>query len=641
MKPVRSAVWPRLALLGLVWSVRAAEPDEITRIEIDAAAHGAVISPLLFGHNLEVTRRAIWTGLGAEMVANRKFAARENDMAKRWSVTGDGATAALDDKIVYVGRTALQVKVRAQGPGGISQQQESLSFRNGTRYAFRWWLKTEAARGVRMRLTDAPGAATLFEAEEAIEPGEWQLWSGEFVSPAEAANARLELTSSDPGTFWVGAVSVQPADAVHGMRRDVIERLREIKPGSLRFPGGCYAEFYRWQDGLLPVDLRPPIGPTGLDFLLRDSDDIDTQELGIDEFMALCRELGCEPALTLRLSESTPEDAAAWVEYCNGDAGTKWGRMRVERGHPEPYGVKTWFLGNELYFFGRGGLNNPGHCASQSAVFAEAVKKVDPSIRLIGCTHLVGGANHANWNTPLLAAAGDRLDGISFHDYMQDSHKPGNLRAWATASTAYLRPALQRFQRELGRPVLFDEWNTKWGTSGSLGMGLYAAGVLNLLCREAGSLNVEQSHFFQPITEGGITVTAQGAELDEAGKVFALFAAHQGNRLLKTPDTADDADLDVCASLTPDGSQAYVTVINRSTDREHVVEVSLRNFAGPVGAAATLLVPRALDIRSAFTRREETLPVAEGVRVTLTLPPCTIARVHFSPPVQTTGEPIP
>jgi alpha-N-arabinofuranosidase len=595
--------------------------EPVTRMALDAARQGPVISPLLFGHNLEVTRRAIWSGLGAEMVANRKFAAAENGMAKRWSATGAGTAASLDDKNPYVGKTSLRVQVAAQGPGGIRQQQPTLNFRQNVRYKFRWCL------------SEGAGDKVLFDADKTLKTGEWQLWSGEFASPADAANVRLELSSTTPGMFWVGAVSVQAADAFHGMRRDVIERLKQIKPGTLRFPGGCYSEFYPWQDGLLPVDLRPPIGPTGLDFLLRDSDDVDTQELGIDEFIALCRELRCEPSLTIRLSETTAGDAAGWVEYCNGDARSKWGKIRADRGQPKPYGVKTWFLGNELYFFGRGGMNDPNKCGAQSKTFAEAVRKTDPSIRLIGCTNLVGGNNNAGWNTPLLAAVGGLIDGISFHDYMRDSRKPGNLREFATASTTYLWPALQKFQRELARPILFDEWNTMWGNPGSVGMGLYTAGVLNLLCREADSLGVEQALFFQPITEGAITVTPHAADLDEAGKVFAAFADHQGNRLLKgIPAQTAEADLDLTASLAPDGKQVFVTIINRNAASAHTLELSLGNFQVPAESSATLLVPLAPEPQSKFALREGKLTFVDGKRVSLSVPPCSVGCLWLGRP---------
>lgn len=160
--------------------------------------------------------------------------------------------------------------------------------------------------------------------------------------------------------------------------------------------GGCYAEFYRWQDGLLPVDERPPFKVTSVDILLPDTDDWDTQELGIDEFMALCREIGCEPSLTMRLCGTRAEDAESWGEYCNGGPQTKWGMVRIGRGHTEPYGVKTWFIGNEVYLGYAGGLGDP---ARQTRAFAEAMKRADPSVRLVGCTHT------EEWNKPLFEQA--------------------------------------------------------------------------------------------------------------------------------------------------------------------------------------------------------------------------------------------
>ena len=136
-------------------------------------------------------------------------------------------------------------------------------------------------------LTDASGTQLLFEHKWPLKAGAWQLVSQEFTAATTGENNRLEISSQAAGVFWIGATSVQRADAFHGMRRDVIALLKRIKPGSLRYPGGCYAEFYRWQDGLLPVDQRPPIGPTGLSFLLPENDDYDSHEIGIDEFIAL------------------------------------------------------------------------------------------------------------------------------------------------------------------------------------------------------------------------------------------------------------------------------------------------------------------------------------------------------------------
>jgi len=217
-------------------------------------------------------------------------------------------------------------------------------------------------------------------------------------------------------------------------------------------------------------------------FLEPDTDGYDSQEIGIDEFIALCDELGSEPAFTMRMSEKTPEDAAALVEYCNGGPDTKWGKIRAQRGHLAPYQVKCWFMGNELYMFGRGGLNKADVCAIQTKQFAEAMKKVDRTIQISDCT-----ACSADWDKKMIEQGGDMLDLYSIHNYM--GYLNNDLSALAKAPIQIM-----------------------------------------------------------PVNEGAIEVAPLGANLDAAGQVFALYAAHQGNRLLKTPAMATDADIDPCAS---------------------------------------------------------------------------------------------
>ena len=618
---------------------------ETNRIEIDVKQTGVVISPMLFGCNLEVTRRGIWRGLGAEMVANRKFAAVSNGLPKRWYPLPGVGGMTMDDKVVFVGKGA--VRVGGDKPGGLGQQQEALAFQKGTRYTFRWWLKAEADQLLSMRIADDKNTQTIFQTEKKLKPGDWQLWTGKFKAPVTAENARLEIASKNPGVFWVGAASVQPADAFHGMRRDVIELLKQIKPGTLRFPGGCYAEEYRWQDGLLPVDQRPPLVMADSGILWPDTDDCDTQELGIDEFIALCRELGCDPALTMRLSGTQAEDAAAWVEYCNGSPETKWGKVRAERGHREPYGVKTWFMGNELYLCK---MQNPLDCARTTKAFAEAMKKADPSVRLVGC------ADTAAWNKPLFEQAGALLSYASLHEY---DGQGGDVRGMSIAPTTSLWPKLKNSiaQRQIQRgiPVILDEWSTGWGKPGTVGTGLNIAGVLNLLCREAATLGIEQAYYFQPVNEGGIRVGPLTARLDTGGRVFAAFKCHQGNRLLKLPPAPAEGDLDVAATISADGRQVHVTIINRSVSDDRMLELKVSNMAQPFGASARFLIAKDLtqptyssfscrpdgncstlvasDVtpqHTIFIEREEQPTVDEGGRLELKMPRASVAVLELT-----------
>lgn len=611
-------------------------------MDINVSNAGPVISPLLFGHNIEITRRGIWRGLSAEMVANRKFAAIENSMPKHWSPIGDGTSACTDDNTAFAGKRSLRVEVPANVTScGIAQTHETLVFRKDTRYAVRAWLKSDSNRWIQFRVVDPSAKHVLFRTDWNLIAGDWQLLGSSFSVPANAGNCRIEFVSNQPGVFRLGAVSVQPTDAFHGMRRDVIKLLKAIKPGCLRYPGGCYAEFYKWQDAMLHVDKRPPIGPTGLSILLPDTDDYDTHEIGTDEFIALCRLIGAEPAITVRLSENSPEDAAAWVQYCNGGPDTKWGKIRVGRGHAKPYGVKYWFLGNELYSFGRGESRDAHYCGMQSLLFATAMKNADPAIKLVACTNFIGGKDNADWNRPLLDSCRDMVDLYSVHDYalgtlplISDDDTANVIKSPTHYVTGVLQTARNFINsgpagtRKTG--IAFDEWNTLWGQQGSVVMGLFAAGVLNLLCREAIPLGIEQACFFMPINEGAIKVTSLTAVMDSAGTVFRLYRAHQGNRLLQITGQSPGDDIDVCASVSPDGQQVQVTAVNRDVKTSRQLDLVLDGFRGAARSTAKLLVPDRIDKTATdFNVIETELAMAEDCKVSVTLPPGTIGRVSF------------
>jgi alpha-L-arabinofuranosidase len=124
-----------------------------------------------------------------------------------------------------------------------------------------------------------------------------------------------------------------------------------------RYPGGCFAPFYRWKIGLLDADMQPPIETpfsyceAVLGGVNAYTDQFLENGVGIDDYMALIKRVGAVPAITVRLNigDATEiSEAKDWVEYCNGDASTHWGGVRASRGHPEPYNVSFWYLGNEI-----------------------------------------------------------------------------------------------------------------------------------------------------------------------------------------------------------------------------------------------------------------------------------------------------
>lgn len=596
--------------------------------EIDARNQGAVISRQLFGHNLEHTRRAIWHGISAEMIANRKFAAVDGGLPKHWW-TLNGSGVSVDDKVTYTGKHAIRLE---GNNSGVWQQHDWLAFRKGTKYAFRVWIKSDGDQTLRMRVVNRAGFHNIFAGETIAKAGDWQLWSGEFTAAAPGLGARLEISMGTAGPVWVGAVSMMPADNFHGMRRDVVDLLKQLKPGNLRWPGGCFAECYDWRQGLLPVDKRPPIGPQYWVGLLPDSDGYDNHEIGTDEFIALCRELNAEPMITTRVSEGTPEEGGAWVEYCNGAADTQWGKIRAERGHPEPYGVKCWYMGNELTGMSllKGeARKNPKILSAFCRPYIEAMKKADPTIKLNA-----GHPHTLEWLEPLYAQSGSMLDMVQTGFYFDTWDK--TMADIVEAPVKNILPGLKSLREKVvdrlptnGRRVgiTYYEWNVLWDRSGDVLGGVFAAQMLNMFCREQEALGLEVASYFMPVTEGAIKVDPLTSELEPDGQVFVMYAAHQGNRLLKTPVPAGDVDFDLCSSLTPDGKRMYITVVNRNLTTSRTLELSLSNFVGLAEAEAKCLVPLTLETGGKFVQRDEKLKVVDGKRLSVTLPPCAVVRV--------------
>jgi alpha-N-arabinofuranosidase len=606
--------------------------NQTTSITIDAKNPGAIISPLLFGHNLEHTRHAIWQGISAEMIENRKFAAVDGGLPKGWTtITGRGVS--VDDKVPYAGKYSVRLENTSGTSCGIWQQHDWLAFRKDVKYAFRVWTKSNADQTLLLQIIDRSGFHAVFTGEKTVRSGDWQLWSGEFTSPVPVKGGRFEIHMKTTGTLWIGAISLMPADNFHGMRRDVVELFKTLKPGALRWPGGCFAEYYNWTEGLMPVDQRPPIGPGQWVGLLPDTYGYDNHEIGTDEFIALCRELNCAPAITTRYGEGSPREAADWVEYCNGGTETRWGKVRAERGYPDPYQVKYWYVGNEIAGMSLVKNKDPKVCTALSRQFTDAMMKADPGIAPIRCVSFLA----PDWQPLVLAQIAEPVD---FPELIQDGNYAPEYSGMSQVikmSTMELLPRLLLHRQILDRAsgskkrigLVYYEWNVMWDRPGDATSGVFAACMLNMFCREAEALKLELTGYFQPVSEGAIKVGPTASELESDGEVFVLYAQHQGNRLLKTSPMAADDDIDLCASLTPDGKSIYATVVNRNTKDERTLELSLRSFTLPANATATLLVPTTKEPGGRFEEREEKLTVIDGNKVVLRLPPCAVARLDL------------
>jgi alpha-L-arabinofuranosidase len=286
----------------------------------------------------------------------------------------------------------------------------------------------------------------------------------------------------------------------------------------------------------------------------------------------------------------------------------------------------------------------PAEYGKQVERFSAALRKIDPSIQIVG-SGVAGG-----YSRDTVAAVGKDLDLVSGHNYfvvpetdslvgpasLEIGRKPtltlrGNiadLRAEIDKSTA---PGARKL------PLSFDEWNLwhwwfvrpfehEWH-SGPL-EGMYAASALNMFCRESQSLGLHSAMFFQPVNEGCIAVEPHAVHLTAAGQVFRLFRAHQGNRLVETPRPETDEDLDICASLDRKRNCLVVTLLNRNSTRALPAQLEL---AGAAAGAVEARLLSAVDLRDPDSVFEEKpLKVArKGAALGLELPAYSIARINI------------
>lgn len=536
------------------------------QIKLTDSKQGVPIAEALFGGNMEPTRRTVWQGLSAQKVANRKFAAQNEGVPCRWNLSGGAAFSEAHDSVCQSGSVVL--------PAGASLAQENIRVCAGQVYDLSFWVTGLPQGEVQVQLTAADKT----------------LWQQVFVADGQMP-LRTSLTASTTaevalciqclqGTVRVEVVSLLPADALCGMRRDVIDGLKTMGMKELRFPGGCYAEVYDWKDGLLEPDRRTPLWPTlypGHTFLLRDTDGVDSHEIGIHEFMVLCREIGVEPVLTVPVICSELQDGLDLLQYCNGAADTAWGSRRAEAGFPEPFGVRQWCIGNEIYYFGRRMETDPAYAAEVTSNYIRAMKAMDPSVYAI----VAFCPERREWNQTYLNLIGDIADGISLHFYMTDELKPtfGHiteemcLTVVEDTLSSLVEDTRAQIHSILGHsmPIHMDEWAFTWGQEGNVVSAYVDTRLLRFLCAEGDRYDICSAMYFHPVNEGLLKVSDHDTEPDCFGQILPLFLPHCGREGIEI-SVLTEGRAEFVASRSKEG-EIYLTAVSLDDAEELVVYV--------------------------------------------------------------------
>ena len=241
-----------------------------------------------------------------------------------------------------------------------------------------------------------------------------------------------------------------------GLRLDVLEAMRKIKVPVLRWPGGCFASSYHWKDA---------VGPERKPYFDKAWRVEESNAFGTDEYMDLCEKLGCQPYICTNAGTGTSEEMSDWVEYCNLEREGRYAKWRSENGHPRPYGVKYWSIGNENYGDWEIGAKSAQQWGRLVKESAKMIKHIDPTTELTAAA-----LTDLDWNISLLKNCSDFLDWISIHEYWDPLQEKNQCATYeeAMAYTNHVDDSIENIQGLLtamnlkGKiKIAFDEWNLR------------------------------------------------------------------------------------------------------------------------------------------------------------------------------------
>jgi alpha-L-arabinofuranosidase len=467
-----------------------------------------------------------------------------------------------------------------------------------------------------------------------------------------------------------------PAADAKGFRTDVAREIKDLGVPIVRYPGGNFVSGYNWLDGVGPKAQRPVV-------LDRAWNQSETNQFGTNDFIDWCGLVGAEPLLGMNFGTGTVEMAAAYVEYCNVERGTKWSELRRTHGYERPHNVRYWCLGNEMDGPWQIGQLQAREYGRKARDAAKQMRVIDRNLQLIACgSSGTFMPTYLTWDREVLEECYDQVNGISLHAYY------GNTKEWSGNSTArFLAMNLdmdrhiheiaavcdyvQGLQRSSKRLWLsFDEWNVWYRARDAKAMdgqrtaaphlleevynledSLLVGGFVNTLLRNSDRVRVaclaQLVNVIAPLVtnETGLLRQttyypyswalryARGRVLDL--RVEAETYSIKGAGL--QPDYARDADVpfvDVAATIDDSAGQAAVFMLNRDLERERETVLEFQDVAPARVLACETLTGADLKAVNTFADPRRVVPQrldppAPGARMSFKLPPRSYTIAHL------------
>ena len=457
----------------------------------------------------------------------------------------------------------------------------------------------------------------------------------------------------------------------NGFRTDVINEIRELGVPIVRWPGGNFVSGYHWLDGVGPKKDRPQV-------LDRAWNTLETNEFGTNEFTAWCKQVGTEPLFGLNFGTGSAEMAAAMVEYCNVDKGTKWSDLRRHHGYEEPHKIKYWCLGNEM-----DGPWQIGHMMAvdygrKAADAARQMRVIDPSLKLIAC----GSSGpfmptYLEWDRQVLEECYNEVDAISLHRYFGNAEETGgdsskylamNLamdrQIEEVSAVCDMVRGIKRSNKQLW--LSFDEWNVWYRARGgeasnghrkaaphlleevyNLEDALLVGGLINSLVRHSDRARVaclaqlvnviapimtnengvQRQTIYYPYAWGLHHARGNALSLKPEGPTYEVASLgrpiESGGRII--PALGQVPYLDVVGTFEPETKTAALFVLNRDLEKPRELQIDWHEVTPTKVKSCEVLTGSDLKAANTFDDPKKVLPQPlespkVGSQMTLQLP---------------------
>jgi len=524
-------------------------PQRLGKRPIDVKQGGQFIEPLCNLIPSITSQQVDLPSFEEEPKWNVSYKAATDKPYRPWYPDGAVHVAmySFDSELPYNGKRSQRIELPVpRARVGISQ--DGFYTRAGVAYKLRLHMK---GRG------NVPVWASLRAGGEQVAKPvllgragtDWGAAETRLVATRASENATLTILFEGPGTLWLDQVYLIGEDAVLGIwRADMVEALRAMSPGVVRF-GGSTIEAFEWENAIGPWDTRVPFTTVW--------GGLEPNFASVEEFVQLCQHIKAEPLVCIRWTGKTPAAAAAQVEYFNGGPETVWGKVRAKNGHPRPYGVKLWQIGNEV-----GG----GQYDDSVRAFAEAMRKVDPTIKVLSS----------------YPSAETLARGEGYLDYLCPHHYECGDLVGKEKDLKLLQDEIDRYGKGRDIRVAVTEWNTTAGEFGlgrgmlqTLGNALGCARYHNLMQRHSDLIEIAIRSNLADSFGSGVLVPGPGwmffAPTFHAQKMYARAA---GSYTVKVEAASELPwhlqEPDISATFSADGKILRIYAVNSTTQAQPV-----------------------------------------------------------------------